>query len=265
MGQPTVIPGSICDVLRSSITGREYEVSVWRPAFAPLGPLPVVVVTDGNLMFPLATSTVPLLVFSGEMPPAIVVGVGYPTTDLAAIMDMRGGDLVPVRGDDTAGASGFFRFISEELWPWLSATYELGEDRTLFGDSLGGLFALHTLLNHHGFFRRYIIVSPAIVVDPDGCDADVARLATERAELDAVVLLAAGADEHIVSHTLPPELRAAFEGLDMVRHTQRVGSALAAGSHPGLRLTTSVVADQVHATMPFALMATGLRHVFASS
>ena len=98
MPLPTTIPGSECHVLGSTTTGREYEISVWRPA-GVTGPLPVLLVTDGNLGFPLATSMVPLMVVGSEMPPVQVVGVGYPVGgDLPAIMELRQLDLFPVRG-----------------------------------------------------------------------------------------------------------------------------------------------------------------------
>jgi hypothetical protein len=152
--------------------------------------------------------------------------------------------------------------MAEELWPWLSSQHEVSDDRTLFGDSSGGLFGLHVLLNHPGFFSRYVIGSPAIATDVDGCDADAARVVVQQTRLDATVLIAVGSDEHIVSPQLPAETRAIFEGLDFVRHGRRIGDVLAAGQVPGLRLTTEVVAGQVHTTMPYTLLATGLRHVF---
>ena len=38
-------------------------------------------------------------------------------------------------------------------------------DRTIWGHSLGGVFALSLLLNGPGLFHRYIATSPAVVID----------------------------------------------------------------------------------------------------
>ena len=259
---PTTIPGSASHVLGSTATGREYEISVWRPAGA-VGPLPVLLVTDGNLMFPLATSTVALMVAGSEMPPVQVVGVGYPVGgDLAAIMEQRPLDLFPVRGSPSVGADGFFGFVHDELSPWLAQRYDVTDDRTLFGASLGGLFALHVLLNRHGFFRRYIAVSPAVASDPGFYDEE-ARRASAGGELHAIVSLTAGACEDQLSPSMDPATRAGLAALECAHHARRIGERLASRAYGGLRLTTTIMPDQTHFTMPFAGMAFGLRNVFA--
>ena len=165
------------------------------------------------------------------------------------------------RGSSSAGADGFFGFLRDELSPWLEQRYEVTDDRTLFGVSSGGLFALHVLLNHHGFFGRYIAVSPAVAFDPGFYD-DEARRATSGEGLHAVMSLTAGACEDQLSPSMDPAIRVGFEALDTVHHTRRIGELLASRAHAGLRLTTTIMSDQTHFTMPSAGLAYGLRHVF---
>jgi predicted alpha/beta superfamily hydrolase len=54
----------------------------------------------------------------------------------------------------------FTDFFRQELFPLIESEYRGSpEDRTLFGFSGGGLFALHTMLTQPGLFRRYIAAS----------------------------------------------------------------------------------------------------------
>jgi hypothetical protein len=256
---PTIIPGSECHVIGSKTTGRDYEVSVWRPAGID-GPLPLLVVTDGNLMFPVATSTVALMVVGSEMPAVQVVGVGYPA-DLAAVLELREADLVPARDTRSSGADGFFVFLRDELQPWLEQHCDVTPDRALFGASLGGLFALHVLVNHPGHFNRYVIVSPAVVADPGFFD-DAERVDAPGHAGNAAVALMAGACEDQLSLAMEPAMRETFASLDTVNQTDRVEKVLSSSAYSGLQLTTTIIADQTHFTMPSVGMAMGLRHVF---
>ncbi len=247
-------------MIGSKTTGRDYEVSLWRPAGID-GPLPLLVVTDGNLMFPVATSTVALLVAGSEIPAVQVVGVGYPA-DLATILELREYDLVPGRDTPSSGADGFFVFLRDELQPWLEQRCDVAPDRALFGASLGGLFALHVLVNHPGHFNRYVIVSPAVVADPEFFD-DAERVDVPVRADNAVVALMAGACEDQLALAMEPAMRQAFASLDTVNQTDRVEKVLSSSAYSGLQLTTSIVADQTHFTMPAVGMAMGLRRVFA--
>ena len=50
----------------------------------------------------------------------------------------------------TGGAHHFFTFIEEELKPQIEKNFEIDKGKqTLFGHSLGGLFALHILFTKH--------------------------------------------------------------------------------------------------------------------
>ena len=52
----------------------------------------------------------------------------------------------------------------------MEAAYRIDpSDRALLGHSFGGQFALFTLLDHPGFFSRYLVVSPSLWWD---CDPD---------------------------------------------------------------------------------------------
>lgn len=62
----------------------------------------------------------------------------------------------------TGHSDKFIAFIEKELQPFIVSKYKGSNDRTLIGQSLGGLFATHILLNKPLLFNRYIIISPSL-------------------------------------------------------------------------------------------------------
>jgi predicted alpha/beta superfamily hydrolase len=162
--------------LASKISGRTYRIFVYKPLTpAPPSGYPVLFVTDGNGMFPLAAAQTALMGLAGKG--AIVVGIGYPTDDYMKPMMLRYRDLTPVTQDktlfptepplaaaDQGGASElFYRFITEELRPAMSASYPIDAHRqTLYGHSLGGLFVLGVMFKHPESFNNYVASSPSI-------------------------------------------------------------------------------------------------------
>jgi predicted alpha/beta superfamily hydrolase len=162
--------------LASKISGRTYRIFVYKPLVpAPPSGYPVIFVTDGNGMFPLAAAQTALLGLAGKG--AIVVGIGYPTDDYMRPMMLRYRDLTPVTADktlfatqpplaeaDQGGASElFYRFITEELRLAVSASYPIdAQHQTLYGHSLGGLFVLGVMFKHPESFNNYVASSPSI-------------------------------------------------------------------------------------------------------
>ncbi len=63
----------------------------------------------------------------------------------------------------SAGKSAkFIDFIEKELQPFIEANYKASNERTIIGESLGGLLATEILLTRPSLFNKYIIVSPSI-------------------------------------------------------------------------------------------------------
>lgn len=85
----------------------------------------------------------------------IVVGIGYPA----------GYDPNQVRIRDLVyGASNTLSFLVKELIPWVDSNYRtLDDERTLWGSSFGGYFAMYTLFNSadeaKGVFTHFIAAS----------------------------------------------------------------------------------------------------------
>ncbi|TSJ47622.1 alpha/beta hydrolase [Fluviicola chungangensis] len=95
-----------------------------------------------------------------QLPKSIVVGIAnvdrrrdftFPSTHKAKI-------ALP-----TAGHSDkFISFLEKELQPYIGAHYKTNQDKTIIGQSLGGLLATEVLLKKPTLFNKYIIISPSL-------------------------------------------------------------------------------------------------------
>jgi len=203
---PVSLPGTHAFGMRSG-SGRDYRVFIAEPpAAAPAGGRPVLLFPDGNAYFGAAAGLVRLPPMPGAAGAApLVVGIGYPG-DAPLHLERRTFDLVPVPtalgaeegvrlGARPGGADAFLAFLLEELLPALAARHAIDPRRvSLAGHSLGGLFALHALLQRPAAFRSVAAISPSIWVNEPALLAGVEALATAP-RLPAQVLLAVARDE----------------------------------------------------------------------
>jgi hypothetical protein len=257
----------------------DFEISIRGPLVAGPEPLPVVYATDANLWFGAVANASTLLMIGAEIPPVLTVGIGYPAgTDMAYVLRRRIYDFSPTSDEwflkilgsspffagevKGGGAPLFFRFMSEELWPWIAQRYNVSEGRTYVGHSMGGLFGLYTLFNHHGFFKRYVIGSAGILWDYPLCFDYEANYAGAHDDLDAIVFLSAGGAEDVLSAAFDPSMRELFAKADTAAHTVRMGELLASHHYPRLKLKTLIFPEETHFTVVFAHIAHGLRYVF---
>ena len=175
--------------IRSSVLRETYVIDIARPmsTAASAVPMTAVYVLDGNTLFGLTCQVTRLLEIGSEpIPPAVVVGIGYPTgaspQDQHRRRTLRLRDFTPTEDDrywrktfsgtdlprsevtaHTGGANTFCSFIRNELQPFVNSYLEVDTlDQTLVGMSLGGLFTLHTLFTAPNMFSRWIAVSPSI-------------------------------------------------------------------------------------------------------
>ncbi|WP_299209359.1 alpha/beta hydrolase-fold protein [uncultured Dokdonia sp.] len=95
------------------------------------------------------------------LPESIVIGISnvdrkrdftYPTTNTKDKEDFP----------TTGGSAAFISFLEKELQSYVANTYRVTEERTLIGQSLGGLLATEILWKQPTLFSNYIIVSPSL-------------------------------------------------------------------------------------------------------
>jgi predicted alpha/beta superfamily hydrolase len=183
------LPGTETFDLTAKEGGQGYRIYVSRPTQpAPAGGYPVLYVLDANAFFPGFAGERRLEEFAKEAGGGVlVIGVGYPhdqvydiparTNDLTLAWTAKWPAGQPVV--KTGGNEVFARFLLDQLRPEIARRYSVDAKRqSLFGHSLGGLFALHMLYTRPDAFEAIIAASPSIWW------SDKAILAEEKAFTD---------------------------------------------------------------------------------
>jgi len=262
---------------------------------------PVILVLDAKLNFAMVHAQVQTMSALGQLPPAHVVGIGYAGDESFFEKDAfrRQGDLTPNDGGDRealmassnragdivrGGAGRFLAFLRDELVPLLVESHPImADDVTILGNSLGGLFPSWVLFHAPGTFRRYVIVSPSLWWNDYEVWSWEAAYAAHHDDLSANVFVAFGGLETAVHHRATVE-RAIDAATGDLRKTLEatLANADAAGwplgaelipevearlrqrAYPGLELTTMILPDETHESIPGAAFSRGLRAVFGS-
>jgi predicted alpha/beta superfamily hydrolase len=279
--KPATILGATQFDMPSRIAGRTYRIFVSKPVLPPPpAGYPVVVVLDGNYGFPVAAAQMAVAEL-GELPPAIIVGVGYPVDSLIPAMKLRTTDLTtpvapdrvpremqsgPLAGATFGGGEAFRRFLVEELRPRIAAEHKVDlENQALMGDSLGGLFALDVLLNHPGSFGTFVIGSPSIWWNGRAVlagEADFARRLTAAPSKPRVLVTVGGLEQD--SSNPPPGL-AREDYVRLVNEARMVDNARELAERlgkvkggPGYTVRFDNLADETHISVLPATISRGL-------
>src|SRR5580765_8865873 len=171
------VPHSSQYDLKSSQNGQTYRLSIAAPfTIDPKAAYPVLYVLDGNFFFGSAAYIEAKLTHDGDITPAVVVGIGYPTDNWDEVRRRRYDDLSPWPLDPailalaapgiakTGGGDTFLRFIEEDVKPFVAARFKVDSSKqTLFGNSLGGLLGLHQMFKNPTAFSSYVLSSPVIM------------------------------------------------------------------------------------------------------
>jgi predicted alpha/beta superfamily hydrolase len=248
--EPAVFPGAVQFDLTAKVSGRTYRIFIYQPpAPPPETGYPVVYLSDGNVNFPIASAMASMFAFQNAA--AIVVGVGYPSDNPLDLMLMRTRDLTPPTPieainpqpglpppspENYGGDSDFLAFLVDELRPAVAAEWPTDPaNQTLYGFSLGGLFALSALFARPAAFRTFVASSPSIWWHDRALlagEADFARR-IEAGDAAPRVLVTIGGLEQALPKTTPPgyteaELEALLAGARMVDNARELGARLAA-------------------------------------
>ncbi len=291
--QPVVIPHSETRLLRSQFVPQEFQIFIALPPGAEAGKkYPVIYALDANGEFGIVTETVRMAGFGApEIPPAVVVGIGYPVDGMAATLNLRTRDYTPT--NDTAfatyasslwgkgeaptpgGAPAFLRFIREELKPFIEKNYPVDPaDATLIGHSFGGLFTTYALFHEPGTFQRFVIASPSLWWDHKVSFDYEKEYAAKNKDLAASVFLSVGGLESAgelrkMNPKFPEPMESAAAGYydkhgwpEMVELIEPFAKTLAGRKYPSLRVTTHVFPGESHSSVMPMIASRGLREVF---
>jgi len=125
---------------------------------------PTLYLLDGGVNFSLFSAYYSYLRFMNDIPPMIIVGISYGTDDWRKGND-RGHDFtVPsIERQHWGGAQQFEQFLSQTLLPTMQKNYLVDKEKQiLFGQSLGGQFALYTSIYGNAPFHAVIASNPAL-------------------------------------------------------------------------------------------------------
>ncbi len=177
----------------------EYVIHVVAPEKGnDRGPWPAVVFLDGDDQFRFAAAAYQELRLEDEVPPLLLVGVGYGAS-YTKPGNRRVRDYTPTAIDlepESGGADEFLAFLTDTLWPELARQHPLSEEaRGLAGHSLGSLLALHALLQPPPFFNRILASAPALWWDDHALLRQADDLQRAGTALPARLFLAVGTDD----------------------------------------------------------------------
>ncbi len=266
---------------KSPSMGHNYDIVVGLPpAYAenPGKTWPVLVVTDGNMTFPVAFDAARNLASQGDIDGLIVISVGTPLEEGDSSWTNRRvfefsppnwprqdtfGKLITglCTGAKTpeakcsGGAPQFLNLIVNEILPKAKAKYRVDMNRLgLFGVSAGGFFAAWTIFQPNSPFTTYIISSPAMAYG----DGEIYRLESQYAaknkDLKVGIYMASGGLE--MDHAM-------FEGIGQIVSGQmRLGAALKSRNYPGLKLLLEMHPNLSHSDVAPTTMNRGIRVLY---
>lgn len=175
----------------ASEAGLPYRIFVQPPeGDAPPSGYPSYYFTDANASFGLVAALAQAL--RHEIGPLLLVGIGYGAEQRGELLARRIYDLTPPTPRERAawfweidgarapaqfgGQHALWQFIEQQLKPLLARRFAIDQRRqALFGHSLGGLFALHTLLRQPASFQTYIAASASLWLNPEQLTADMSE------------------------------------------------------------------------------------------
>ncbi|HKF21142.1 MAG TPA: alpha/beta hydrolase-fold protein [Candidatus Angelobacter sp.] len=238
-------------VVHSNVLNEDRVIWVRMPA-ASQGKkesYPVLYLTDGGTNVNEIGSTIDFLADNNSMPPLIVVGIA--NTD-------RNRDLTPshagVKHSDgtvesiptSGGADKFLDFIQTELVPEIEKRYATQPYRILVGHSLGGLFAIHTLINRPNLFNACIASSPSLWWDDFRTLHQAQEFFAKQKELKKTLFFSL-----------------ANEGGDMNEGFEQLQKTLSANLPKGLIVESARYRDETHGSTELVAHYAALRAVFA--
>ena len=242
---------------------------------------PVLWVTDGSMLFQLATALVTSCA-GQHMPEMIVVGIGAPPEAVEETQMRRNFDFSPTETpgyegfgsaahrarekagenkrkaegkiaiDRFGGAPRFLPFVTQTIRQQLAHDYRMADDHTLFGHSGGGLFCTYALVTQPQAFKRYICGSAALAAGDYEVFRIEERYAQQHTDLAAIVFFGVGEKEALDGNTL-----------GIFSSTARFAEILKTRAYPSLKLHFRAFEGESHVSVIPPLLALGLRSAWA--
>ncbi|MEO8130803.1 MAG: alpha/beta hydrolase-fold protein [Bryobacteraceae bacterium] len=235
--------------LRSRILKEVRQLSISTPEGyrTETDGYPVLYILDGETHADYASGIVRFLADNDRIPKLIVVGIESGslerrrrdfTTPSESELDKR---FSPGGG----GADQFSGFLSEELIPYVENNYRTKPFKILVGHSLGGLFAVHTLITAPKLFNAFIAMDPSLEWNDRGEVAQAEKFFRTTKELPGDLVLTASNDLGN-----PPA------------GVRRLATVLETKAPTGLRWKYEWMKDETHSSIPLPSLFLGLNSIF---
>lgn len=159
------IENTVYHDFNSKIQNKNYHIYVKAPIEVVENKKYITVyLLDGGITFPLLASYTKYLNLAEDIPEIILVGISYGTDDWKKGNSRSHDFTVPAKDrDHYGGAENFQKMLTEELFPMIEKNYPSDQNkRVLFGQSLGGQFAIFNAMFHPNNFWGIIASNPAI-------------------------------------------------------------------------------------------------------
>lgn len=150
----------------SDSLGRDFHVLVRLPRSygESARSYPMAFLLDGGILFPMLSPYQLMMEVQGSADELIMVGISYGGLGFSN-GNLRGTDYTAPSPQVAyfGGAEAFQAMLADELLPRLQRDYRIDPARrVLFGQSLGGQFAIHAALTRPTLFSTYVAINPAL-------------------------------------------------------------------------------------------------------
>jgi predicted alpha/beta superfamily hydrolase len=244
------LPGTELRSLKSSNTGRSYDIYVRLPAEYAQHPekrYPILYVLDGQWDFKLLDSIYGGLFYDEYVPEMIIVGITYTGTN-PDYDSLRAMDYTPVHIEHISGSGGapeFLAFLKDELFPFIETNYRADPaQRVLMGSSYGGSFTLYAMFADPELFHGYVAASPAVPYADNAAFKQEAEYASSHQDLPVRLFISVGELERLA---------------EPVKEYIQV---LSSRHYTGLKLETRIIEGERHAGNKPEAFNRGLRFIF---
>lgn len=269
--QKNIIVGTI-DTLYSNTLHENRQIWVHAPDNnSPDGiyaqrRCPVIYVLDGDDHFKSVVAMVEKLSQGGPnimLPPMIVVGISNTdrTRDLTPTHVRAAAMMDSASAARSGGGDKFISFLEKELIPHIDSLYPTAPYRVFIGHSLGGLMAIHTLINHTRLFNAYLAIDPSMMWDDQQLVKQAQATLGKNSFAGRSLYLAVANSLDKGIDTLKEVEKTRFIKL----HTHAIMElehALEANPQNGLRFSWKYYPEYNHGTVPLVAEFDGLRSIF---